>query len=771
MRKCLSKNILWTALLAALAALPLTSARADDTPTPLPASPAALDVPPISDDQVTAAIARAADYLLKSRDPKTGTWEHLYDSHGNYYGGESSLILYTLLHVGQSVNDKRLKPNAEELQPAIKFVTTLLPKTTYVTSLQVSALALLPRRVEFNHPLDVDRKLLVDAQTKQGGYSYAVGKNLNADPDAGADASNTQYGLLGAWAVHDTGMLVPDWYWRSAEKWWRNAVAADGGWGYRPKDGAKVSMTAAGISSLLIATDQSDRSLRLEMRPDKDLDRGMAYLAKNFHPEDCDPYALYSVERAGLLSGYKFFERLNWFEAGAKHLIQTQEVDGSWRHTIWDVNDPRISTALSLLFLARGRNPVVFNKLQYEGNWHARPRDLANLAEQIGRQFERPFNWQAINMNIDPDEWLDAPAVLLTGNVDPSFTPAELQHLRDYIGSGGMVFSVAVGNAKDSAGFTEAVKKYAADLFGGKNPMRPLPPDHPLFGIFAKLKNPPAVLGLSNGVREMWLHCPEDLGAAWQLKDLKEKAAFELPANIYFYACGKEELRTKLKSTAIRLGREKPARTITMGRLQYNGNWDPEFGAWARFARVAEARFRTQLDTVAMTPENLRLDKARFLWMTGAGKFEFTDEQVTKLRTYLDAGGALVADAAGGDKAFSESFKALIAKLYPADPLEELDDRHSLFSGTVEDGADIHAIKFRPRTEAAIGSTTTPRLYGLNRPHPGGGKRLVILFSPYDLTCGIAGVRAWGVDGYRLDSAELLTRNIVLYVNAITRKP
>lgn len=725
----------------------------------------------LTDAAVMDSISKGVDFLFAARNEKTKRWEKLFVQETDpYHGGETCLALFALLHVGENSADQRLRHTSEELKPAVQFVTGLVPRSVYVASLQLSALQLLPKRPEVTKAVERAAKLLAGSQLPNGGHTY----QLQADPKfAGADNSNTQYAHLGMWAALDAGVAVPADYWKSAEKYWRNAAAADGGWGYREKNPATSAMTGAGLSSLLIITEQTDRGMRLTMRKDEHLDKAFTTLGQIFDPWKESPYGLYSVERAGLLSGYKFLGRTNWFTAGAKRIVDTQRQDGGWNQQIHDYTDPVITTSMCLLFLARGRNPVLFNKLEYDGNWHARPRDLAVLAGQVSKQFERPFNWQVVGFGMDSDEWLDAPALLITGTSDPAFTPRQIEQLRAYVGAGGMIFSVAVGNGKDSAEFNAAIPKYAEQITG--RTMRELPNDHVLFSIFATIKDPPKTFGASNGIRELWVHSPLDLGANWHMKQTKVTTSFDLPANVYFYACGKEELRTKLASTSVKRSAERPVRSIPVGRLKYEGNWNPEFGAWERMGRVAAGHFRTQLDTQVVNVDELDQKAPRILWMTGTEKLALTDAQVAKLKAHVSSGGIIAADAAGGSKAFDESFRALVARLFPGDKLEMLDGQHSLFAGFLEDAGKVTTLKYRPMTEAVIGKTTTPRLFVVNQTMPAAAgerpaKRLAVVYSPHDLTCGFAAVRAWGVDGYTGESAEVLGRNMLLYMHALTRK-
>ena len=75
-------------------------------------------------------------------------------------------------------------------------------------------------------------------------------------------------------------------------------------------------------------------------------------------------YGWYGVERIGVASGYKYFGTTDWYAAGADELVKQQNKDGSWRSNFPGAT-PIPDTAFAMLFLSRGRAPVVMNKLDY----------------------------------------------------------------------------------------------------------------------------------------------------------------------------------------------------------------------------------------------------------------------------------------------------------------------------------------------------------------------------------------------------------------------
>src|SRR6185436_20868930 len=68
------------------------------------------------------------------------------------------------------------------------------------------------------------------------------------------------------------------------------------------------------------------------------IDAGVNWLAKNFdkvasnvrYPRDFPFITLYAVERVGVAGGLKYFGEHDWYDKGAKWLLQVQLDDGSF---------------------------------------------------------------------------------------------------------------------------------------------------------------------------------------------------------------------------------------------------------------------------------------------------------------------------------------------------------------------------------------------------------------------------------------------------------
>ena len=154
-------------------------------------------------------------------------------------------------------------------------------------------------------------------------------------------------------------------------------------------------------------------------------------------------YSLYGLERAALASGILYPGKHDIYRELVTQVIPRQHPNGSFGDA--DPRNALIETSFHLLFLARGRNPVMMNKLRYAGGlWDLHPRDLANLTRYASEAMERPVNWQVVSLN--------QPVEHVAGRADPlhrrhasrrTFAPADYEKLRQYVNNGGMIFTHA----------------------------------------------------------------------------------------------------------------------------------------------------------------------------------------------------------------------------------------------------------------------------------------------------------------------------------------
>jgi len=129
-----------------------------------------------------------------------------------------------------------------------------------------------------------------------------------------------------------------------------------GGWNYkyRPNEAANSNMTAAGLSSLLIAREglkeQSAYPEELAAKVDPCIDAALGWMALNIERYfGHDLYGMYSLEKVGDIASIAQFGKVDWYARGAAWLLETQTREGTWdggRGTL-------VGTSLALLFFTR----------------------------------------------------------------------------------------------------------------------------------------------------------------------------------------------------------------------------------------------------------------------------------------------------------------------------------------------------------------------------------------------------------------------------------
>jgi hypothetical protein len=566
---------------------------------------------------------------------------------------------------------------------------------------------------------------------------------------------------------------------------WLHDQQPDGGWFYAAKAGGadhpgeQASMTAAGVATLFITQDyvhQNDGIYCKGNLKSDAIDKGLKWMAD--HTSDWAPqvsfggfemtgYTLYGLERIGVASGLKYFGTVDWYQFGADWCVKNQAKSGSWGG---DNNIP--NTSLCMLFLSRGRAPVLINKIQYDnaegpnagkpGNWNERPRDVANYVRWMGAQTERDINWQITNLDVPEDELHDAPFLYFSGNQALSLKPEQVDKLRAYVQHGGMIlFNSDCGSAESGANpFVKSVSELGKKMFPDYE-FRDLPDSHP---VFTNEQYPPsrwkkkAVLrGLSNGVRELMVLMPNDPAKSWQLQQTGgtgHEEAYQATDDLILYGTDKQNLLVKGQS---RLIKPNPAITATktakVARLKYDRNWNPEPGGWDHLAAIMhnQAKINLTTETVELGDKPIPMDTIAHL--TGTTSFNFTTAQLQQLKNYVVGGGTLVIDCAGGSSEFAQSAEAMLNKLFPGGLRNPLPPKDPLFTVGVP-ATEIH---YRHFAKSILGSVRSPQLRVVRL-----AGRNAIYYSRYDLSAGLVGEDVDGIVGYDPDSSSEIMSGIII---------
>jgi hypothetical protein len=562
-------------------------------------------------EQVQNAIDRATKYIYSQmhddnweiapgRDAKTiGP-----SVKGGQWGGITAISTYALLAAGESPQDPRIAK-------AINFLLNADLVGTYAIGLRSQVWLNIPKNDRIREAIAKDAKLmLLSARTvgpNKGEFTY-----VNGGPKGSSDHSNSQYGVLGLWADSDSVEGIPDEFWANVDESWRSEQGDDGSWAYPSAKPGTVdakgipikgtpTMTAAGLATLFITQDFLYRGRGLECTGnivDKNIDAGLKWMATNFRPAGTGSlYGMYGVERIGVASGYKYFGDIDWYERGADAMIKGQNPkDGSFAVPA----DPKnldtmasvVNTCFALLFLSRGRAPVMMNKLQYqvagaEANWNERPRDAYNIARYVGKETENTLNWQITSISKPADEWHDAPILYIAGNQVLNFTPAEIVKLKTFVDQGGLILGSAdCGRKPFSDSFRALGKKLFADYEFKALPVTDIIMHDEQFNA-AKWRRKPTVLAMDNGARKLMILIPDaDPAKAWQMQEtVGKEELFQLAANIFLYAVDKQNMFFKGDTYIVEPNPAVRAlKTIDVARLSYDGNWNPEPGGWWRLS-------------------------------------------------------------------------------------------------------------------------------------------------------------------------------------------
>lgn len=750
-------------------------------------------------DQVKKAIDKGVRFL-HDKQQENGGWEGgLGGESLKYRGGETALAVLALLNSGVAVDDAMITKG-------LGFLRRLQPDTTYVRALQTMALSE-AGLLEDKERLAENVKWLIDAAIKDDngqmlGWTYGNKALGNI-----TDNSNTQYAVLGLYAGHVGGATVSNEMWEAIRAFYIRTQEKNGGWVYRPNspDGSSLTMTMAGLCGLYM-TDlamQHKPELDVNGRPKRCRDQGdsaaladgLAWLSQPGHfgveLKARTFYNLYGIERAGRLSGQRFLAGHDWYREGCDFLVRNKMQDGSWSlRGAWDSWEI-VSTSFALLFLSKGRTPVLISKLQHGAfprkqediDWSRHRHDARNLTDYCSKNLFKgkfdgkfPLAWQVFDLmrgagaeddldNVTSD-LLQSPILYISGQDAPRFTGIEKDLLKRYIENGGFIMAEA---CHGSPLFDDGIKDLCRRLWPD-NPLEKLSGEHPIWKAHT-IVSPGRVsdlYGIQMGCKTVFVYSPQGLSCMWDWNDRERhlgKSAFELGANIVAYATGMEPPKPRLTPVEVARADNEP-RSIKRGflkvaQLKHRGDWQPAPNAMrnlmSHLYKVAGMDVVLKTETMQVYPASI-VD-FKFVYMHGRADFQFAAEELTNLRFNLENGGLLLADACCGSPVFDKAFRKFAKQLFPKHELEQVKADDILFSERLN-GTALTAANIRYRNERGQEPRNLPPfLEGIKI-----NDRWVLLYSKYDLGCALERHNASDCVGYDFDSAQRIAGAAVLYL-------
>jgi hypothetical protein len=755
----------------------------------------------ITADQVNDAMEKGIKYLTQQQNPN-GSWSEWPVQPG----GMTSLCTLALLNAG-------LEPDDPQIQKSLEYLRKIKPAMNYSTALQTMVFC---RADPEKDRLLIIRnvKWLEETQVmegpRKGAWSY---------PSGAGDNSNAQFALLALHEAERVGVRAKDSTWRLALRYWEECQNGDGSWGYYQGQSGTGSMTSAGITSLVIAADRiqppdakvTGNEIKCcvtgeNTETDRRINNGIDWIGRNFTIADnpgasghsWNLYFLYGLERAGRLTARRFIGEHDWYREGADHLVRRQDgFSGFWVGRGAGEDNPLVGTSFALLFLSKGRWPILLSKIKHEpkNDWNQHRHDAHNLTRFVESRWKQDLTWQVTDIDrASVEDLLQSPVLYFCGSASPIPDDAARRQkmavkLRDYLDRGGFLFAEAYCG---DAGFDKGFRELMAMVFPEKEyKLQLIEAEHPIWHYEIPVKSDYVrpLYGIEYGCRTSVIYAPLDpeehprpsLSCLWELShsgrgekysesvQAQIDAGMAIGINVLAYATNRElKKKTELWTDIPKRKpgeRSEPGR-IYIAKLKHPGGCNAAPRALVNLLDSADRELKIRAtaedDLISITDD--ALFDYHLVFMHGRNGFHLIDEERKHLKAYLERGGMLFADSICASKAFSESFRAEMAAIFPDKKLERIPPDDPMFTKKYG-GFDLREVSRRdPQTRAADSPVAAavkkvpPELEGIKI-----DDRWAVVFSPYDLSCALEKRDTLECRGYIREDAARIGLNVILY--------
>ncbi len=755
-----------------------------------------VDNTPLNAAKVRKSIQQGIQYI-KGNQQENGSWKDL-----RFEGDMTALCTLALLNSEELPIDPY--KNSPHIKSALEYLEDIPASITYVVSLRIMAMAAAdPKGKKYRRLIESDVNWLINSQMPKdvrswGSWNYG---HLQGQ----GDSSNSQFALLALHEASKLGIAVPQSTWQTALRYWENCYnPKSGGFSYYvARDDWKGSMTCAGISSVIIANENLADAAELVngdfancCQPDRTkevIDAAFGWIASRYTVQAnpltlrSDPgtkfYFLYGLERAGRLAGRRFVGPNDWYRDGAKELLKTQHPHNDyWQNprSALGENNPLVATSFALLFLSKGKRPVVIGKYDHgTPDWDLHPNGVHYLTRRLEKEWSVKLNWQTVKAeNATVDDLLEAPVLFMSGRDLIDLNRSQKDNLKKYLENGGFLFAEACqgDGCGNDAKYHQAFLALMAELFP-ESQLEALARNHPIWNstypLVANKERP--LLGLQACCRTSVVYCPANLSCYWNLdrpsilddttvsQNLKQRVDYctKLGVNVIAYATDRFNLREKGETPT--LVENNPQlltdRVLVFPKLQHGGGDDDAPNAWRNALRnIEQLGLEIKMDKKMISATTDELADHPFVFLHGRNRFTFSREEREVLRKHLDLGGFIFADAICASKEFTESFRKEIYAILGNQSLVPIAPNHEIWNKRYGYQLDRVTLRIKANGGTFQEEVSAPQLEGAEI-----NGRLAVVFSPNDLSCALENTAKSQCDGYTHEDALKITTNVLLY--------
>ncbi len=369
--------------------------------------------------------------------------------------------------------------------------------------------------------------------------------------------------------------------------------------------------------------------------------------------------------------------------------------------------------------------PVLIAKAVY-GNrdWLINRNDANNLLRWF--EAEAGFKFRS-QMTRSQQLTSDIPILYVSGWSPFTLNASRRSKLRNYLVNGGFLVMSACCR---SDGFKKTAIQEITKLFPERK-LQTIDIDHPIYRSlyditgheYTKMAVEKGMLKeVTIGWRTVLLYSEFDLGRGWiSKKHLNNCPAYETDnkdwakkfgMNMISYVLATRKMGKAQPDSVVYSDDEDRASSFTIAQVVHSGKWDPDPSAISVLLKALNETtgMAVNFQTRSIELTSQKLFSHPFLYMTGYGNFNLSDDEVKHLRFYLLNGGFLFTDSASGREIFDMAFRREIKKVLPEFKLSPIPLDHPIYQ-TVYEIADVD---YSTALKVTGAGSAKPRLEGIS---------------------------------------------------------